>query len=174
MTCEEFGLYPGGRGEPFEDSEQERGVKSVFKKDFSLAITDKVDMQGRGRIAKQGNGSVSRRTQNAATTLLTTSAQSRVICNSPKMRMTQMPINCRQMSKLWHIGTVESSAAERKEEVPLCTAIAAKLSRHTVTPKKPDTTSYAVVHYAKFRNRRSWSVMIEVRMKVAFQGKDWD
>lgn len=60
-----------------------------------------------------------------------------------------MPMSRRQMSKLRYTGTVESSAAERKEEVPLCTAAAAKLSRHTVAPKKPDTTSYAAVHLYK-------------------------
>lgn len=35
MTCEEFGFNPEGSGEPLEDSEQECGIKSVFKKIFS-------------------------------------------------------------------------------------------------------------------------------------------
>lgn len=42
---------------PLEDSEQGCGVKSVFREDFSLAVTDKLDTQGeRGRMGRQGLG----------------------------------------------------------------------------------------------------------------------
>lgn len=70
ITCEEFGFYPGGNEEPLQDSERECGVKSEFKKDFLQQQRVKMDTQGeRGRMGRQGNGSVSRQVQDAGNAL---------------------------------------------------------------------------------------------------------
>lgn len=48
---------------------------------------------------------------------------------------------------------MEISTAVRKNEPVLCTAAQMELSKHTGTPKKPDTTPQDVVIYTKFKLR---------------------